>query len=80
MPHSKHTDGGMFIPVFAVQAYKVTRSCLEQVFTTVNLVKLATGRGLRGALVATKWGNPLIEVTCNNNEVEVQSCVCCKFY
>ena len=28
----------------------------------VNLVKLATGRG---ALVATKWENPLIEVTYN---------------
>ena len=41
---------------------------------TVNLVKLATGRG---ALVAT---NPLTEVTCNDNGVEVQSFVCCKFY
>ena len=31
---------------------------------TVNLVKLAKGRG---ELVATKWENPLIEVTCNNS-------------
>ena len=30
---------------------------------TVNLVKLATGRG---ELVATKWEN-MIEVTCNNS-------------
>ena len=37
---------------------------------TVNLVKLATGRRLRVALVAT---NPLTEVTCNNSVVEVQS-------
>ena len=37
---------------------------------TVNLVKLATGRG---ALVATEWENPLIEVTCNNSVVEVLS-------
>ena len=36
---------------------------------TVNLVKLAR------ELVATKWGNPLIEVTCNNSGVEVQSFV-----
>ena len=31
---------------------------------TVNLVKLATGRRLRGALVAT---NPLTEVICKDN-------------
>ena len=43
---------------------------------TVNLVKFATGRGLRGALVAT---NHLTEVTCNDNLVKVQSFVVASF-
>ena len=42
-----------------------------------NCNTVATGRG---QLVATKWENPLIEVTCNNSVVEVQSFVCSKFY
>ena len=37
----------------------------SNIIDTVNLVKLATGRRLRGALVAT---NPLTEVTCNDKE------------
>ena len=36
---------------------RISGTCYSQ------LVKLATGRG---ELVATEWGNPLIEVTCNN--------------